>query len=98
MLGSVQFSECWQRKRTFANSGLTHPIRGLCKRDSLCEFAGMDAVSRLHRACCVFLAHLLIVYGADAPDVLRRRADQLDELARENLDTAYDWPPHRPNG
>jgi hypothetical protein len=31
----------------------------------------------------VFLARLLIVYGTDAPDLLRNMADELEELAEE---------------
>ena len=44
---------------------------------------GADELSRLHRACRVFLARLLIVYGTDAPEVLRRMADELEELEAE---------------
>jgi hypothetical protein len=43
----------------------------------------MNELTRWHRAARVFLAHLLMVHGKDAPDVLRRMADELEELDAE---------------
>lgn len=43
----------------------------------------MDNNRRLHRATRVFLASLLISFGAAAPEVLRQMADELEELEEE---------------
>jgi hypothetical protein len=43
--------------------------------------AGMDDLTRLHRVSRIFLARLLMVYGTEAGDFLRRMAAELDELA-----------------
>ena len=45
--------------------------------------ARMTDLEKFQRACRVFLARLLIVYGEDAPDVLRRMADELEWLEAE---------------
>ncbi len=53
----------------------------------------MDNNRRLHRATRVFLASLLISFGASASDVLRQMADELDGLASEmNLDDSRAEP------
>ena len=41
----------------------------------------MKDLTRWHRAARVFLARLLMVHGEDAPEVLRRMADELEWLA-----------------
>ena len=41
----------------------------------------MSDLTRWHRTARVFLARLLMVRGADAPEVLRRMADELEWLA-----------------
>jgi len=38
-------------------------------------------LQKFQRVCRVFLARLLMVHGKDAPDVLRRMADELEWLA-----------------
>jgi hypothetical protein len=43
----------------------------------------MTDLQNFQRVCRVFLARLLIVHGDDAPEVLRRMADELEELAAE---------------
>jgi hypothetical protein len=43
----------------------------------------MKDLTRWHRAARVFLAHLLMVHGKDAPEVLRRMADELEWLEAE---------------
>ena len=43
----------------------------------------MSDLTRLHQACRVFLARLLIVHGSDAPGVLRRMADELEGLVAD---------------
>ena len=40
-------------------------------------------LEKFQRACRVFLARLLMVHGEDAPDVLRRMADDLEWLEAE---------------
>ena len=45
--------------------------------------SGMENTTRLHRATRVFLASLLVTFGASAPQVLRQMADELDQLAAE---------------
>ena len=52
--------------------------------------ADMDNNTRLHRATRVFLARLLMVYGTQAGDILRRMAGELDYLADELA--RDDWP------
>lgn len=42
---------------------------------------GMSDLTRWHRTARVFLARLLMVHGEDAPEVLRRMADELEWLA-----------------
>ena len=37
----------------------------------------MTDLQKFQRACRVFLARLLMVHGEDAPEVLRRLADEL---------------------
>jgi len=41
----------------------------------------MTNLQKFQRVCRVFLARLLIVHGEDAPEVLRRIADELEWLA-----------------
>jgi len=41
----------------------------------------MTELEKFQRATRVFLARLLIVHGEDAPDLLRRMADELEWLA-----------------
>ena len=41
----------------------------------------MTDLQKFQRVCRVFLARLLTVHGEDAPDVLRRTADELEWLA-----------------
>ena len=41
----------------------------------------MTDLQKFQRACRVFLARLLMVHGQDAPDGLRRIADELEWLA-----------------
>jgi hypothetical protein len=41
----------------------------------------MTDLQIFQRACRVFLARLLMVHGEDAPEVLRRMADELEWLA-----------------
>ena len=36
---------------------------------------------KFQRACRVFLARLVMIHGEDAPEVLRRMADELEWLA-----------------
>ena len=43
----------------------------------------MTDLEKFQRACRVFLARLLMVHGEDAPDVLRRMADELEWLEAE---------------
>jgi hypothetical protein len=43
----------------------------------------MTDQQRLHRASRVFLTRLLTVHGEDAPEVLRRIADELEWLEAE---------------
>jgi hypothetical protein len=43
----------------------------------------MTDLQKFQRACRVFLARLLMVHGDDAPEVLRRMADELHELTAE---------------
>ena len=43
----------------------------------------MTDLQKFQRACRVFLARLLMVHGEDAPEVLRRMADELEELEAE---------------
>ena len=43
----------------------------------------MTDLEKFQRACRVFLARLLMVHGEDAPDVLRRMADELERLEAE---------------
>ena len=50
---------------------------------SAAHAVGMTTPLRMQRATRVFLASLLITFGAAAPDVLRQMADELDELAAE---------------
>jgi len=45
----------------------------------------MTDLQRFQRACRVFLARLLMVHGEDAPDVLRRIADELEWLEQEEF-------------
>ena len=45
--------------------------------------ARMTDLEKFQRACRVFLARLLMVHGEDAPEVLRRRADELEWLEAE---------------
>jgi hypothetical protein len=45
--------------------------------------SGMENTTRLHRATRVFLASLLVTFGASAPQVLRQMADELEQLAAE---------------
>jgi len=45
------------------------------------QHGGMNELTRWHRATRVFLARLLLVHGKDAPEVLRRMADELEWLA-----------------
>ena len=45
----------------------------------------MTDLEKFQRACRVFLARLLMVYGPAAPDLLRRIADELEWLERERL-------------
>ena len=40
-------------------------------------------LEKFHRACRVFLARLLMIHGEDAPEVLRRLADELEWLEAE---------------
>ena len=47
---------------------------------------GMTDLERFQRACRVFLARLLTVHGEDAPDVLRRMADELAWLEAERAE------------
>ena len=42
-----------------------------------------DLEKKFQRACRVFLARLLMVYGEDAPEMLRRMADELEWLEAE---------------
>jgi len=42
-----------------------------------------DLEKKFQRACRVFLARLLMVYGEDAPDMLRRMADEREWLEAE---------------
>jgi hypothetical protein len=46
----------------------------------------MTDLQKFQRACRVFLARLLMIHGEDAPEVLRRIADELEWLERERLD------------
>ena len=46
-------------------------------------FRAMSDLTRWHRTARVFLARLLMVHGEDAPDVLRRMADELEWLEAE---------------
>ena len=41
----------------------------------------MSDLTQWHRTARVFLARLLMVHGEDAPEVLRRMADELEWLA-----------------
>jgi hypothetical protein len=43
----------------------------------------MTDVQNFQRACRVFLARLLTVYGPAAPDLLGRMADELERLEAE---------------
>jgi len=43
----------------------------------------MTELQKFQRACRVFLARLLMVYGPAAPEVLRRMADELEWLEAE---------------
>jgi hypothetical protein len=43
----------------------------------------MTDLEKFQRACRVFRARLLMVHGEDAPDVLRRMADELEWLEAE---------------
>ena len=43
----------------------------------------MTYLEKFQRACRVFLARLLTVHGEDAPEVLRRLADELEWLEAE---------------
>jgi len=45
----------------------------------------MTQLDKFRRLASVFLARLIAVYGPDAPDVLRRIADELEWLERERL-------------
>jgi hypothetical protein len=45
----------------------------------------MKDLTRWHRAARVFLAHLLMVHGKDAPEVLRRIANELEFLEAERV-------------
>ena len=56
----------------------------------------MTDLQKFQRACRVFLARLLIVHGEDAPEVLRRMADELEWLeaarAAESVGTGRNPP------
>jgi hypothetical protein len=41
----------------------------------------MTDLQKLQRTCPVVLARLIVVHGEDAPEVLRRMADELEWLA-----------------
>ena len=45
----------------------------------------MKDLTRWHRAARVFLARLLMVHGEDAPEVLRRMADELEWLEADRI-------------
>jgi hypothetical protein len=45
----------------------------------------MHDLTQWHRAARVFLAHLLMVHGENAPEVLRRMADELEWLEVERI-------------
>jgi hypothetical protein len=45
----------------------------------------MTDLQKFQRACRVFLARLLMVYGPAAPDLLRQMADELEWLEQERL-------------
>jgi len=47
------------------------------------QAACMTDLEKFQRACRVFLARLLMVHGEDAPEVLRRMADELEWLEAE---------------
>ena len=46
----------------------------------------MTDLEKFQRASRVFLARLLMVHGEDAPEVLRRMADELEWLAAQERD------------
>ncbi len=43
----------------------------------------MTDLQKFQRMCRVFLTRLLMVHGEDAPDVLRRMADELEWLEQD---------------
>jgi len=45
----------------------------------------MTHLQKFQRACRVFLVRLVMVYGTDAPEVLRRMADELEWLNADVL-------------
>jgi hypothetical protein len=45
----------------------------------------MTDLQKFQRVCRVFLARLVMVYGTDAPEVLRRMADELEWLNADVL-------------
>jgi len=44
---------------------------------------------KFQRACRVFLARLLLVHGENAPEVLRRMADELELLGAERAGESF---------
>jgi hypothetical protein len=45
----------------------------------------MNEVQKFQRACRIFLARLIMVYGPAAPDLLRKLADDLEWLEEERV-------------
>ncbi len=54
----------------------------------------MTDLEKSHRAARVFLARLLMVHGEDAPDVMRRMADELEWLEADARREAQEQVEH----
>ena len=55
------------------------------RRNGVRQAVRITELQKFQRACRVFLARLLMVYGPAAPDVLRRMADEGEWLEQERL-------------
>jgi len=67
-------------------------------REGVQRHGGVTDLQRFQRASRVLLARLLIVHGTEAPEVLRRLADELDWLAEaERAGESADDRPHPPD-
>jgi hypothetical protein len=73
------------RARTRSFAGLEDAAGGCCAETPATRHGslGKTDLQKCHRVCRVFLSRLLMVHGEDAPEVLRRIADELEWLAQD---------------